>query len=745
MFNNVELSVSSYDTAWVAMVPSTANPYAPFFPQCLNWLLDNQQFDGSWGLPSRDSLFMNEALLSTLASVLALKKWGIGEDQINKGLQFINSNIASIQDEKQQPPIGFDLLFPSLIEYGQNLGINFPISATSLEAIIHKRDTELRRGSQSNSKGWQTYLAYVSEGLKKSQDWEAGLKYQRKNGSLFNSPATTAAAFYQLKNADCLNYLQSVLEKFGHAVPTIYPLDIYARLCMVDNLERLGINHHFEEEIRSILDETYRYWQQGVEDIFLDPTTCSMAFRILRLNGYDVSSDPFYQYSEDNFSDSLKGYLKDTGAILELYKASQVIVHPDESILVRQNAWTRHLLKQQSSHYQLYADKLRSYVDREVNEALTFPFYANLERILNMRSMKHYNVEETRILKSSYRSENLANQEFLKLAAEDFNICQSIQKEELKELARWVTESKLDKLEFARQKLAYCYFSAAANLFVPELSDARISWAKNGVLTTVVDDFYDVGSTEEEQLNLIQLMEEWDVDIDSACCSENVKIIFCALRSTIQEIGERSVKWQGRNVEGSVIKIWLSLIRSMFKEANWLKTKAVPTLDEYMQNAYVSFALGPIVLPPLFLVGPKLSGEAAEIQELHCLFETMSSCGRLLNDINTYERESAEGKLNALGLRLIHGDRAITAEDATKEMKVIIEDKRRELLRLVLKEKGSVVPRECKELFWKMIKVLHLFYLKDDGFTSLELHSTVNSVINEPVDLRELLRDASQN
>lgn len=62
----------------------------------------------------------------------------------------------------------------------------------------------------------------------------------------------------------------------------------------------------------------------------------------------------------------MKGYLKDVGAVLELYKASQVIIHPDESILVRQNAWTRHLLKQESSPYRLYADKLGSYVDQEV-------------------------------------------------------------------------------------------------------------------------------------------------------------------------------------------------------------------------------------------------------------------------------------------------------------------------------------------------------------------------------------------
>lgn len=156
-------------------------------------------------------------------------------------------------------------------------------------------------------------------------------------------------------------------------------------------------------------------------------------------------------------------------------------------------------------------------------------------------------------------------------------------------ICRWVVESRLDKLEFARQKLAYCFFSSAATLFPPELSDARISWAKNGVLTTVVDDFFDVGSSQEEQVNLIQLVEEytlvlkavksldflfefyhffsaktvmlckwncrWDVDVNSASCSEAVKIIFSAVRSTICEIGERSVERQGRNVKDNVIKI----------------------------------------------------------------------------------------------------------------------------------------------------------------------------------------------
>lgn len=94
---------------------------------------------------------------------------------------------------------------------------------------------------------------------------------------------------------------------------------------------------------------------------------------------------------------------------------------------------------------------------------------------------------------------------------------------------------------------------------------------------------------------------------------------------------------------------------------------------------------------------------------------------------------------------MIHNDGVVTYEDAVDKMKGVIEDKRRELLRLVLKEKGSLVPRDCKDLFWKMMKVLNLFYIKDDGFTSNEMHSTVNAVLKEPIILNELLVDSKDN
>ena len=53
---------------------------------------------------------------------------------------------------------------------------------------------------------------------------------------------------------DILNFILFYFFQFQ----TVYLLDIYTHLCMVDSLEMLGIDRHFRKEIRSVLDETYR-------------------------------------------------------------------------------------------------------------------------------------------------------------------------------------------------------------------------------------------------------------------------------------------------------------------------------------------------------------------------------------------------------------------------------------------------------------------------------------------------------
>lgn len=72
-------------------------------------------------------------------------------------------------------------------------------------------------------------------------------------------------------------------------------------------------------------------------------------------------------------------------------------------------------------------------------------------------------------------------------------------------------------------------------------------------------------------------------------------------------------------------------------EVEWRMSSYIPTTDEYITNAALTFALGPIVLPALYFVGPKIPESAVQDPEYNELFRLMSTCGRLLNDAQTYE------------------------------------------------------------------------------------------------------------
>ncbi|KAL9272006.1 Ent-kaurene synthase 5, chloroplastic-like protein [Drosera capensis] len=732
MFDKVELSVSAYDTAWVAMVPSRSSQETPCFPGTVDWILSNQLPDGSWGLPDRHPLLVKDALSSTLACVLALKRWLVGEDQMTKGLDFIRSNFASAMDEEQHSPVGFDVIFPTMIDHAINLDVNFHFPKEDVEAILRKKDFELERIKCKSTCVRNHYLAFISEGLGELQDWEMAMTYQRNNGSILNSPSATAAALLHLHDSSCHGYLCSVLQRFGTAVPAVYPSDMYARLRMVDKLQRLGIDRHFTENIRNVLDEAFRLWIQGHEDLFSDIATSALSFRILRLLGYGVSSKPLKIFGEQECTfDRFGGHLKDINDALELFKASELVIDGDDLFLQKQNSWSRSFLTQQLDD-PARADGFAKSIIQEVNDALKNPFYASLEHLANRRCIERCNLDNISVHKSSFRFRNLNDDVLLKLAVEDFNHCQSIHVQELTELKQWYRDNKLDQLSFSRQKLSFCYFAAASTIFSPELADARLSWAKNGVLTTVVDDFFDVGSSVEEQLDFIQLVEQWNTKDEVTCCSEKVQMVFSALHRTVSEITDQACRYQDRNVALHVYEVWHRLIKSMWREAEMSRENSVPTMEEYLENAYISFALGPIVLPALYLLGLKLSQEAIRSEEYNNLYKFMSTCGRLLNDVRGFEREAKEGKLNAVSLYTTHGG-ADSIEEAVEGIQNMAVTKRRELLRLVLQREDSVVPWACKDLFWKMSKVLHLFYGEDDGFTSEKLGGIARGILQDPI------------
>lgn len=88
-----ELSISAYDTAWVALVEDVNGSGTPQFPSSLEWIAKNQLPDGSWG---DSQLFSShDRIINTLACVIALRSWNMHPEKCDKGNNLISVDGSS--------------------------------------------------------------------------------------------------------------------------------------------------------------------------------------------------------------------------------------------------------------------------------------------------------------------------------------------------------------------------------------------------------------------------------------------------------------------------------------------------------------------------------------------------------------------------------------------------------------------------------------------------------------------------
>jgi ent-copalyl diphosphate synthase len=86
-----EITVSAYDTAWVALIKDVNGDEGPQFPSSIEWIVSNQLPDGSWG----DAAFFSahDRMINTLACVIVLTSWKIYPENCNRGTELHESPI----------------------------------------------------------------------------------------------------------------------------------------------------------------------------------------------------------------------------------------------------------------------------------------------------------------------------------------------------------------------------------------------------------------------------------------------------------------------------------------------------------------------------------------------------------------------------------------------------------------------------------------------------------------------------
>lgn len=81
--------MSPYSTSWIALIKNIDGRDIPQFPSSLDWIVQHQLPDGSWG----DAHFfcVYDRLVNTLACVIALHTWNVHADKIKKGIHLFKN------------------------------------------------------------------------------------------------------------------------------------------------------------------------------------------------------------------------------------------------------------------------------------------------------------------------------------------------------------------------------------------------------------------------------------------------------------------------------------------------------------------------------------------------------------------------------------------------------------------------------------------------------------------------------
>ncbi|XP_047339143.1 (-)-alpha-terpineol synthase-like [Impatiens glandulifera] len=398
----------------------------------------------------------------------------------------------------------------------------------------------------------------------------------------------------------------------------------FQKLELIDTVKRLGVSYHFEKEIEGCLDAIYNETNWSSEDA-VDLNETSLRFRLFRQHGYNVSIDVFDKFIDQN-GNFKKHLSEDTVGLLSLYEASFLVVE-EESILDEARDFSIKHLKQNLKIIN------NSNLAMLVNHALEVPLHWAMQRF------------EARWFIDVYGKQEDVNITLLNFAKLDFNILQAIHQEELKHASRWWENLGWDKqMPFMRDRLVECYLWSLTEVCDPRTESQyyrRMSTRVNQLVTSI-DDIYDVYGTLDELELFTNAFLKWEVNLVKTL-PNYMKICFLGNLNSVNELGYEALKHAGVNALPYLIKSWKDLCGCYMKEARWFHEGHVPSLDEYLNHAWMSGAIPVLAIHGYFLCASTSNNPITEegleaIKNYHDIIKWSSMVGRLVNVGNFQER-----------------------------------------------------------------------------------------------------------
>ncbi|XP_058072947.1 sesquiterpene synthase TPS2-like isoform X1 [Magnolia sinica] len=487
--------------------------------------------------------------------------------------------------------------------------------------------------------------------------------------------------------------------------------DCLQELNLINEIQRLGVAYHFEAEIKDALHKMYDAHING-NDVSDDLHATALWFRLLRQQGYNVSSNAFQRFKDEK--GEFKATLKDDiRGLLSLYEAAYLGTREDKILDEAIHFTTEHL--------KLAMPYLSSPLSNLVQLALDVPLQKRVERL------------QSRYYISIYQEEEEKNDVLLEFAKLDFNMLQSLHKKELGDISRWWKENDFSrKLPFIRDRVVECYFWVLGVYFEPRYSRARRMMTSIISLLSVLDDIYDVYGTLEELELYTAALDRWDwaaMDL----LPEYLKVHYNALLNVVEKF-EDELSLEGKLYRIPYLKkAFMVVAKAYLVEARWATTGYVPSLEEYMKNALLSSAYPTLTLASLVGMGDVAAKETFEWAiNVPKVVKAIGVICRLKDDITSNELEQKRTHV-ASAIQCYMKEHGTTYTDTCKMFREDAagawKDVNMECIEPI------PVPREVIMRPLNLVRVIELLYQHRDSYTNSaeETKERITMVLVDPI------------
>uniref|UniRef100_F6I7F6 (3S,6E)-nerolidol synthase 1 n=1 Tax=Vitis vinifera TaxID=29760 RepID=F6I7F6_VITVI len=482
-------------------------------------------------------------------------------------------------------------------------------------------------------------------------------------------------------------------------------------MMMIDAIQRLGIDHHFEEEIEAVLQK--QYMKSSIHgDCDEDLYEVALRFRLLRQEGYTLPADVLnnFKNKEGKFKQNLR---EDIRGLMGLYEASQLSIGED-------------ILEEAGNFSSLLLNACLQHLDRHqaavVKNTLEHPHHKSLARFM------------TKNFLTDFQGTNGWINALQELANIDFNMVKSVHQKEMLQISKWWKDLGLtEELKFARDQPLKWYMWPMAIIPDPRLSEQRIELTKPISLIYIIDDIFDVGGTLDELTLFTEAVNRWDLSAFKEL-PEYMKMCFKTLDDITNEISTKVHKVH-KNPVGSLRKAWASLCNAFLVEAKWFASGHVPKAEEYLKNGAVSSGVHVVLVHLFFLLGHGITKENVDlVDDFPGIISSTATILRLWDDLGSAKDENQDGHDGSYVECYLKEHRGSSVENARQIVAHMISDMWKRL------NKECLSPNPFSTSFTKgslnIARMVPLMYSYDDQQCLPGLEEHMKSLLLENLPYR---------